>query len=155
MEQEPFDKTQLTEGLKLLIKLRPDVGVSNFRIEGHADLSDRGDIDAIVGTFPNQDSLVTINSVNIPLLTIQSRILALKVPKDTLALGTKNNKGVRKRTEERALRINLPSCALVFGRNATSEKPVVVLYALAGISPQTTLKEIQEMVRRDHTRLMS
>lgn len=84
-----------------------------------------------------------------PLTPTYSRILGIQIPMDgrELGIGT-DNTDLRKEMEIKATLVHLlPSIMLVLGKTNTDKEDATVLFAVAGISAVTGLKDMQDLVR--------
>ena len=150
-ERGIYNPDLLREKLKTFVSMGNEQGVNIFKIVGMPYPNSAGIRETIVGLFPKikpKGVLMVSGQLAGPETTLYSRIIKLEVPQDALDIDAPDTKNVRDHMEKGTSELNLPSCALVFGRDIKSGEEIIVLYALVGIAPETALREIQIGVRQ-------
>lgn len=152
---------QIIERVAEFARLSIKGGVSNWIIEGPvADVPTV--LKAFVALFPSapptEDRTFLIVTTDGQYGSYQaswyySRILNLSLSQRITKLGIKEDESVRRSMERRCVINGMPSIMLAFGRVAATNKNVVILFSVMGTSPESALRELQEVTRQRLARL--
>lgn len=143
--RERYDPEIFSQKVHSFIRLGREQGVNNFGIAGTIQ-SKQGYLEVLFGYFPRIHGLecmvVAVGQLGFDPDDYTKRVLELSVPEETLALKVPDNPKVRNHMEIFLRRETMPSHVLVIGRS--NDQEVIALYTIAGVSPETALKEIQK-----------
>jgi len=129
--------------------------VTNFIIEGPVSDSPT-EIDTLVCLYPSKENsgepgwaiLSTNSDTEVNASAIYSRILGLNIPDRVKNLEIPDDSLLASTLKKRSAEHELPYIVLGFGNNVQSQKEVVLLFAISGVSPENALKELQTKARK-------
>ena len=141
---------QLFENMTAFAKLGVSGGINNFCLVGAVNVPTL--FEDFIGVFPKTDPREPRGYAFISTRTqnpqeVYTRILRLDLPQRIVRLRTIEDSTIRKMLELRSARNGMPSIMISLGKARDTGEDVIVLFCVAGISPQKAIKEMKREIR--------